>query len=388
MTEPSLNAVRGMRVAHLIESDGPGGAERMVAALAGALAAAGCPGVAFLPEGREGWLGRELAREGVPIEYFRLERPFSPRFARDLASAFRKHRIDVAHSHEFSMAVYGGWAARIARLPHVITMHGGRYYADRWQRRLALRMAVGASGGVVAVSRRLAEHLANDLRVSGHRIQVIPNGVKPWPPAPPMLRDQLGLAPDDRLIVAVGNLYPVKGHRHLVDALARISIRHPNAHLAIAGRGDLESALTDQALKLKLSNRVHLLGLRSDIPSVLASADVFVLSSLSEGLPLALLEAMFAMRPVVATDVGEVREVLGGDAGILVPPGDAPAIGAAIERVLSDPPLARALGQRAGVRAASEYGHERMVNRYADLYAALLRSSHGGHTGASESPVG
>ncbi|TMF05937.1 MAG: hypothetical protein E6I38_11015, partial [Chloroflexi bacterium] len=109
--------IRGVRIAHLIESDGPGGAERMVAQLAGELEGAGCPCVAFVPARGEGWLGRELAAAGVTVETFELARPFSPKLSRDLVTAFRRHRIDLAHGHDFSMAFYGAWAARRAGVP-------------------------------------------------------------------------------------------------------------------------------------------------------------------------------------------------------------------------------------------------------------------------------
>src|SRR5258708_91627 len=148
-----------MRVAHLIESDGPGGAERMLSELANGLQSRGCAGVAFLPAKGEGWLGRELSAFGVPIEYVHLASPLSTRFPRDLASAFSRHRIDLAHSHEFTMSVYGSAAAKLVGVPHVITMHGGRYYAERWRRRFAMRLSVAASRPVVAVSRRAATHL-------------------------------------------------------------------------------------------------------------------------------------------------------------------------------------------------------------------------------------
>ena len=128
-------------VAHLIESDGPGGAERIVAALATALQQSGTRNVVFLPAAGEGWLARQLEGSGVLVETYRLETPLSPACAQSIADAFARHRIDLAHGHEFTMAVYGAWAAWYAGIPCVVTMHGSRYYAGRLQRRLALRAA-------------------------------------------------------------------------------------------------------------------------------------------------------------------------------------------------------------------------------------------------------
>lgn len=371
---PAFDLTR-LRVAHLIESDGPGGAERVVADMATHLQASGAWNVVFLPAGGEGWLERQLAGSGVAIEHFRLNTPFSPACARSLASAFRRHGIDVAHSHEFSMAVYGAWASWLAGVQHVITMHGSRYYANRLRRRIAMRAAVAVSGRTVAVSNNLARQLSEDLHVARPRVATIANGVRHRDDVSTTLRQELQLGPEDRLIVAVGNLYPVKGHRFLIDAVSLLADWYPTLHVAICGRGELFETLWAQAARRGLERRVHLLGLRSDVAAVLAAADVFVHPSISEGLPLALLEAMFAGLAIVASDVGEVGVALAaGEAGLLVPPGDLEALASALDRLLRDPELARALGQRARRRALEEYGVEQMVRRYVDIYKELVES--------------
>ena len=376
-----------LRVAHLIESSGPGGAERIVADLAASFQAANTENVVFLPHDGEDWLRQQLDGTGVAIEYFRIDRPVSPSAARALTKALRTHRIDVAHSHEFSMAVYGGWAAWRAGIPHVITMHGGRYYATHLRRRLALRAAVALSASTVAVSGPLAEALSDDLGVRRSRILMIPNGVRHVEPERVTLRIELGLRPEDRLVVSVGNLYPVKGHQYLLDALASLATRHPTLHVAIAGRGGLEDALRSKAQEAGLLNRLHLLGLRSDIPAILAAADIFALPSLSEGLPLALIEAMFAACPIVASNVGEVGIVLeGGRVGMLVEPGNASTLAAALDALLSDPIRAKALGERAARHARNHYSLARMVGRYASLYEQALGATDEALSRLSASP--
>jgi glycosyltransferase involved in cell wall biosynthesis len=362
----------GPAIAQLIAFDGPGGAERVVAHLARQLRAAGSRVVLVVPQDGEGWLAAQLAEVDVTIEPFHLDRPLSPGAVRRLAGILRRHHVALAHSHEFTMAVYGAFAARLAGARHVITMHGGRYYAERWRRRLALRAGAALSRGLVAVSRPLADDLATQLALPKERVTVIPNGV-PWdPPATPTLRRELGLGAGDRLVVAVGNLYPVKGHRWLLDAVDRVRRVHPTVHVAIAGRGAEAPALVEQARRLGLAERVHLLGLRGDVPNLLLSADVFVHPSLSEGLPLAVLEAMWAGRPIVATRVGELPTALAGGAGLLVPPADAEALARAISGVLGDAGLAAGLGRRATARARADYGVETMVRRYRSLYARAV----------------
>jgi glycosyltransferase involved in cell wall biosynthesis len=370
----TTNGLHGLRIAHLIESDGPGGAERMVAGLARELQEAGAHNLVILPADGEGWLARELSGSGVAIEHFRLNRPLSLACARWLASVLRRHRIALAHCHEFSMAVYGAWAAWQARVPHLVTMHGGRYYAHRLRRRLALRMGAILGGRMVAVSHDLANQLGRDLWLPASRITTIANGVRYVPATHSTLRQELDLAAEDRLALAIGNLYPVKGHRFAVEALALLRDRHPRLHLAIAGRGDTAEALQLLARERGVAPRLHLLGLRADIPNLLAGADVFVLPSLSEGLPLALLEAMFSGRPIVASDVGEVRNALGdGAAGMLVPSGDASALAGALDTLLAAPARAHELATRARHRATSEYDISRMVARYAAIYQGLLQ---------------
>jgi glycosyltransferase involved in cell wall biosynthesis len=373
VTAANAARLRGVRFAHLIESDGPGGAERMLASLATELQAAGSHNVVIAPAEGEGWLARELRGTGVQVEPFRLDRPISPTFARWLTETLRRHRVALAHSHEFTMAVYGAWAARRAGAAHVFTMHGSRYYAERWRRRIALRLAATLSDSVVTVSQSLGRHLRRDLWLRAARIVTIPNGARHTPVAQSSLRDELRLADTDQLAVAVGNLYPVKGHAYLLEALALLAVRFPGLHVAVAGRGQLAAQLLARARALHVGDRFHLLGLRSDIGNVLAGADVFVLPSLSEGVPLALLEAMLAARPIVATAVGEVPTVLdGGRAGVLAPPRDAAALAGALAGVLSDPAQARRLSAAAALRAAQEYTLDKMTERYAALYVDLL----------------
>lgn len=376
--------LHGVRIAHLIETAGPGGAERMVAELAREQRSRGARTTVFLPDGRETWLGTQLAGADVDIERYHLASPLSPQCVRTLAAGFARHGITIAHSHDFTMAVNGACAARAVGIPHVITMHGGRYYAERMRRRLALRLAALSSQAVVAVSDALAVNLCKDLHLARTRVVTIPNGVRQSPGRRSAIQAELGLGAEVRVILAVGNLYPVKGHRVLVDALQHLP---EHLHVAIAGRGGEEGALRARAAELGVASRLHLLGHRDDIAGLLLAADVFVQPSLDEGLPLAVLEAMFAGRAIVATDVGDVARAVGGDdAALLVAPGDAVALSGAIWRLIDEPVFARALGERAQLRADQSYGLTMMVDRYSALYAPL-RSGGRGVTAWMPSPT-
>jgi glycosyltransferase involved in cell wall biosynthesis len=185
-------------------------------------------------------------------------------------------------------------------------------------------------------------------------------------------RSALGLPADGALLVAVGNLYPVKDHATLLRAAARLD----GARVAIAGRGGEEANLRRLAEELGLAPRLHLLGVRDDVERVLAAADVFVQCSRSEGLPLSLLEAMAASRPVVVTRVGGMPDaVLDGEAGCVVPPGDPAALAAAIAQLLADRDRAAALGRAARARAEAEFSVEAMLERYRALYARAPSAS-------------
>jgi glycosyltransferase involved in cell wall biosynthesis len=198
----------------------------------------------------------------------------------------------------------------------------------------------------------------------------------------PTLRAELGLREHDPLIVSVGNLYPVKGHRYLLEAVARLLPRYPDLHLAIAGQGQLRTSLLALAQALGVEGRLHLLGLRADVGNLLLASDIFVLPSLSEGLPVAMLEAMLAGRPIVATRVGDVPVALNdGEAGLLVPSADAATLAEAIDRLLANPALARKLGEAARDRARSEYQLDTMTSRYETLYQRLLTRATRRHEG-------
>ena len=375
----ALSALSGLTIAHLIEGDGPGGAEQVVAHLARGFQRAGTRNIVVVPPSGEGWLGRQLEDSGVIVEWLDLSGRASLRHVRELSRLLRRYDVAVAHSHEFAMGVFGTWASRRIGAGHVLTMHGGRYYAERLRRRLALRASGSASGCFVAVSDSLRAHLSRDLWMRRARISVVPNGVAYQPPREGTLRRELGLSDGHKLGVSVGNLYAVKGHRFLVDAVAELAESHREVHVAIAGRGKEEAALREQAQQLGIADRVHLLGLRDDVNNVLASGDFFVLPSLSEGLPLALLEAMFAGLPIVATAVGDVASALAdGAAGLLVPPRDAHALAEQVRLLLSQPSRARQLGAAAAARAEGEFGISRMIERYAGIYSRLVRTHTGG----------
>jgi glycosyltransferase involved in cell wall biosynthesis len=357
-----------LRIALMIECDGPGGAELMMLELAKELRARGHT---VLPVGLSagtGWLGARFVAAGFEPASFELRSPLDLKAVRELTTILREFRADVVHSHEFTMAIYGAAAAKRAGARHVITMHGGLYYSEAWRRRAALRWATRRSAALVGVSVATGQALQNILGIDGAKLHVVPNGIPLRTGSRAKLRSELGLAPGELLIVSVGNLYPVKGHAVLVDALARLRDR-AGWRLAIAGRGEEEPRLRAQFAAAGIGDRVHLLGFRDDVADILAAGDLFTMPSLSEGLPLALVEAMSFGLPVVVTRVGGVPEVVtDGVEGFLVPPSDPGALATALAALLDDAPRRKAMGDDARTRALRDYALSTMADRYERLY--------------------
>jgi glycosyltransferase involved in cell wall biosynthesis len=360
-------------VALMLESDGPGGAERVVMELADELRRRGREVVPVGPSDGCGWLAGEFRSRGYIPEQFHLRAPLDPFCVSGLVGMLRRRNVDVVHSHEFTMAFYGSAAARVLRLPHVITMHGGMGFATRARRRIAMRWACRNSRFVVAVSEPTRAALSSALRLPAETIRVVPNGLRFGMGERGRVRAELGLADDEALILAVGNLYPVKGHIVLLRAMEALERSGVSRwRLVIAGRGEEEAALRRFADESGFPDRLHLLGYRSDIHDLLAACDIFAMPSLSEGLPMALLEAMSAGRPVIASAVGGIPDVVThAEHGLLVPPSDPDALRDALWRLLGSPAERQRLAAVAYQRANAEYGVEQMADRYEELYGVF-----------------
>jgi glycosyltransferase involved in cell wall biosynthesis len=367
-----------MRILVGLESSGPGGAENMVLSLATGLTDLGHQPV--IVTDKAGWMTERAEAAGVPVWVETQHRFRELPWALRLARRMRRERIDIFHSHEFSMNVFGGGAAWLARVPHVVTIHGRRYVSDAPRRVRAYRLMRRMGVPIVAVSDDLRDYLAEGFGLQRENLERVHNGIA-LPTPPPAESEQrrelrqnaraaLGLPAFGPLLVCVGNLYPVKDHASLLRVLPML----PEAHLAIAGRGDEEDNLRTLAAELGVTERLHLLGLRDDIGTILASADVFVQPSRSEGLPLAVLEAMGHELPVVATAVGGIPEAIEDQkSGLLVAPGDSQALADALKQILDFPERAASLACGGRARAEAEFSVGTMVERYVELYKATGR---------------
>lgn len=248
------------------------------------------------------------------------------------------------------------------------------------QRRVA-RWAARLGARFTCVSRRGVNKLRTEAGIAESRLLWLPNGVdfRRFTPPEPIrreeLRRELGLGPSDWVLAIVGSLTPVKGHRTLLEAM-ELALHHvPELRLLVMGDGGLRKSLEERTRVLGLCDRVQFMGHRDDIPTLLCAVDGYVCSSESEGMSNALLEAMAAGSPVVATDVGDngllIRD---GIEGYLVPPGEVEALSAAIIRLAGNAEKSRSMGLAARVRAHA-FDFYRTVEDYRELYRDAVSTS-------------
>jgi glycosyltransferase involved in cell wall biosynthesis len=298
-------------------------------------------------------------------------RPNEPQLPARIAAIIRKVRPDVIHARN-----WGAWPdTAVGRLmvwrppPLVFSFHGlGRAGYMPLRRRIASRILARMTTSLFTVAEASRRVLVEHFGLPARRVAIIPNGVDtarfaPGPPRPGGGRFIVG---------TVGNLRAVKNHALLLRACAALRAGGVDLEVRIAGEGEERPCLETLARELGLTDRCRLAGLVSDVPAFLRGLDLFVLSSDSEQHPNALIEAMASGLPCASTRVGSVEEILeGGRAGLIVSPGDRPALTAAIRSLAQDAPRRRELAQKARRRACEGYGLERMVRSYADLYNGL-----------------
>ena len=302
------------------------------------------------------------------------------RFARTL----RTRRPDVFHAHlNWPLACSGGiLAAALTHVPAVVATvqlfsEMPRALTIPIQRWLVTRLV----GRYIAVSRAMCRDIEQRLHVPSSRIRAVPNGValdafETIQPVGACVRTAMAGRTDLSIVLTFARLDQQKGLRHLLRAAVDV----PEAAFVIAGEGPDRTALEAEARLLGVSDRVSFIGFRSDTPALLANADLFVLPSLIEGLPLSVLEAMAAGRPVVATAVPGTDEIVRhGVTGLLVPPADPRALAAAIRQMLSDRALAGRLAHAGRDRVRHEFSSNSTARSVMAVYDELLD----GRTGAS-----
>ncbi|MCE9536940.1 MAG: glycosyltransferase family 4 protein, partial [Nitrospirae bacterium] len=297
-----------------------------------------------------------------------------------LIGLFRREQPALVHTHTSKAGVVGRMAAWLARVPVIVhTPHGHVFYGHFGPFRswLFLQIERGLSG----ITDRLialtdAERQDHLDRAVGRadRFAVVPSGIDREKFGRARVRgkqlpDWFGCPADALVVGSVGWLTDIKGHEHLITAVALLKKDVPSLHLVIVGSGDRKEAL----LLLAESLGLHLLGHRDDVDLCLAGMDLFVLPSLNEGMGRALIEAMASGLPVIASRVGGIPAVIDHErTGLLVPPGDAGALAGALRRLLDQPEWARQLGAAASRSVDSRYGSLSMVHAIESIFAEAL----------------
>lgn len=307
-----------------------------------------------------------------------LPHPRDPAFRRVIVEFLHGHRADVFHVHVGTGRENfdGARAARDAGVPAVVQTQHLPWMLSSRGKRLAFFRGLQGVDHLVAVSKALGQTYER-IGVPPGRISTVPNGVGLRQDGPGRLaaRRSLGLDSDQLVVMTVGRLVTMKGHRDLVDSTPAVLRRFPGLVFLIAGDGHLHDQLTRQVAGLGVEDRVHLLGHRRDARQLLDAADVFVLPSLHEGMPLVALEAMEASLPVVATRViGSEEVVVDEETGLLVPAQDAPALSRALTALLADPMLRARLGRAGHRRYLTRFTRRRMAEGTLAVYSRVLAS--------------
>ena len=324
--------------------------------------------------------GREVLEQAAHLgaTAVPLPRPRDPAFAETIVAFLEEHPADVFHIHvglggeNFD----GARAARRAGVPAVIqTQHLPWLLSGRGKRSRFFE-AIEPVDHLITVSEAQRRTYLR-IGVPPVVLTTVPNGIRPRGPGPgrAAARAALGLEPDQPVVLSIGRLVVMKGQRYLIDAVPELAARFPGLAVVILGRGHLHGKLLEQAAALGVGDRVHLPGHRSDARLLLDAADVLVLPSRHEGMPLVLLEAMDAGLPVVATRViGSEEVVADGETGFLVRPEDPAALAAALARLLADPELRARFGRAGRRRFVERFTNTRMAADTLRVYARQLRS--------------
>lgn len=371
-------AEKNIRVLHLISSNGLYGAEKVLLELASGMNSNGASvwlvGVRNLHNPHLEIID-EARKRGIPAGVVESNARFDARTVNQLVRFIRENRINLIHTHNYKSDFIGMSAARRTNIAIVATNH-------LWTRAsFKLRLYEFFDGlilrrfnKVIAVSNQVKQDMLK-AGIKETKIRVINNGiaVKPTDVLKNGLRNKLGIPEDATVVSCIARLSPEKGHTYLLEAAKKIIEKRADVFFVLVGDGPLRDALIKEAERLKINKRVIFAGYQKKIEDFYSITDIFVLPSLREGLPLAILEAMGFAKPVIATAVGASPEIINDfKTGILVKPANTDELYEALNKLLGDISLRDKLGENAKIFVRENYSVEKMVSAYKEVYEEVV----------------
>jgi len=292
----------------------------------------------------------------------------------------KANHIDIVHTHGYKSNFYALCATLFQHIPLVATCHPwiisnrrGKIYSD------LDRILLRKFNRVVSISDHVRQSLLN-AGIPDSKITSVENGISVKffnkTHDKELVRNEFEIPYEAKIICSVGRFSLEKGHRVLLDAAKRVINTFPDTYFILAGEGFLLNGLKRHAEKLRIENRIYFPGYVKDISKLLSAIDIFVLPSFTEGMPMSLLEAMAAKRPVVATNVGSIPDLIDHErTGLLVKPGDSGSLANAIRELMNNDFKARNLAKRAYKMVLTKYTSERMTQKYIDIYNSFSNST-------------
>ena len=365
-----------MKILYLIETSGPGGAEKVLLSLAKNFNKNYDISVGLI---KNGWLYGKLKEYGIKVEIIKPGGSFDLKLTRNLITHIKREKIDLVHSHLLDMNFYSSIAAKLTGVLHISTEHGDvHHFSKRRDNKTLLKIKILSkfSNKLVFVSNFTKKQFLKIANLPEEKTSVIYNGIDLDEYQKPIditkKKAEIGIGEDEFVVGNVANLYPVKGQVYLLRAAKNVLKEMPNTKFLIIGRGELENELKREAQNLGIGSYIKFLGFREDVKELLKIMDVFVLSSFAEGLPLSLIEAMASKVPVVATKVGGIPEVIDdGVNGFLAYPLDSEALSAKIISLLKNHSLAEKLVMRGEKKIKNKFTISVMRSKYYNIYSAI-----------------
>lgn len=326
----------------------------------------------------DGDLLKDLEQEKIGCHVF-LRKGIAPDIFQRLYRYIKAHRIDIVHTHHFTQLLFAALPARLAGAKIIHTEHEFFSYGESLFSRTMIKPLSRLCYRVTAVGPEVAEYFVRTIGMPRKRMAVIPNGVDltRFQCDPRPVREELGLNQGHIVIGTVGRLEPEKDQKTLLEAFRYVKEKHTAARLVIVGNGRMADELKSHAKRLDIAGQTFFLGTRRDVPRVLSAMDLFVLPSIREGLPISLIEAMAARKPVVASDIGSVRDLIRHEEnGLLVEPGDAVTLSKFLLRLLGSSALRDSMGDKGRRLVERSFSLPAMIHEYEELYCSASGIGH------------